>query len=246
MKTKKRSFVIGITTLSLVMLLLVTFTITYLTDHRNTLNVMGIGVGDNSDTDSNGNPKQTVRIALTEEKFAEYALANGGTAEIMTNALGEEYEKVELYNIVPGEKINKDSTVKNEGLDKVWVRVKLSDENGADIDLTAAPYSILGAQVNPDFVKHADGYYYYETALDVGATIPVFVNKGTDADPYTFMIPAGTNNTEMADLIGVLNLNVTADAIQFKAFTPDFTQEAPWIGEDGNPVPNEDIIPAKY
>ncbi|MDL2324261.1 hypothetical protein LJC61_03805 [Ruminococcaceae bacterium OttesenSCG-928-A16] len=233
MKTKKRSFVVAVTVLSLVALLLVSFTLAYLTDQRSTLNVLGIGTGgDNGDT-------PTVRIELTEPGFAG---TEGAVTTPMNPGTENEYSKVELYNVLPGQKVDKDPTITNTGAEAVYVRVKILDENDAVVDLNSATLAVLGASVDATNWTQKGDYWYLNSTLAVGASAKLFTNNGTADEPYTMMIPADKSNQDLADIMGLLNLNIIAESIQSRAFTPDMTAAEPWTVEGtGDPVV---IIPA--
>lgn len=239
MKRKTRRFTLGMAVLGLAILLLVSFTIAYLTDQRKTLNVLGI----NTDQDD-PNPTPSVKIKLTEAGFAADPLT---TTEVMNPGETDEYAKVTLVNILPGQKINKDPTVTNIGTDKVFVRVALLDKDDDPLDLDAGQVEILDASVDTTKWTYKSGYWYYTNgtancvALDVNASVPVLVSKTLGGVTYTMMIPEDTDNEDIEPYTGILNFQVVAQAVQSREFVPDMTKTNPWTYSDGTEFP---IIPA--
>lgn len=245
----RRRFTAMVTVLSLLLLLMISLTIAYFTDQRIVLNILGIGAG----SDGGGGEVSTVKIKLTEPGFAA---TDNVVKELMNPGEADEYAKLELYNILPGQKINKDPTITNIGAEPVYVRVKfvhkvydetLQTWTSTPVKFTESPYSILGAEVDSTkWTYKNDGYWYLNAALgteDANKTATVLKNRASGQDPaYTMALPAALDNTTASGLIGLFNLEVVAEAIQSRGFTPDMNEDDPWTMEDGTtPVT---IIPA--
>lgn len=249
MKKTKRSSIILITSLAVAVLLMVSLTLAYLTDFRSTLNVLGIGQGGPS-TSGAQSGKRTVMIELTEEKFAAQAVAEAAannrsySPTLMNPGTPHEYEKVELYDIVPGMTVNKDSTVGNIGSGRVFVRFRLlRDTTPYTYDTFASELNAkLGLEINEKWEKCTGGdnvnYYYTNntgaiTTLEPGASVPCFETKTQGSNEYTFMIPSDKTNSDLAVFANYLNLVVYAEAIQGAYFTPGaLTAADPWDGCD--------------
>lgn len=228
MKTKKRGFVVGVTVLTLAVLLLVSFTLAYLTDSRNTLNVLGIGAG----RDSSGNVIDTVKIELDEPGFKQ-------VAETKTDDDGNEY--YELMNVLPGISVDKDPTISNVGAGEVWVRVRLENEAGTELKLNESPLSVFNASVDTSKWIYIDGYYYYFEKLAVGATGIKFFEE--QAGGGTLKIDEKTGNSAFESLPEVLNMNVIAEAVQGDGFTPNYAGTTnPWVHSDNTPIVPETAI----
>lgn len=241
MKTKRRS-VIAITALTLVSLLLVSFTLAYLTDKRSTLNLLGIGA-----SGPNPGDDKTVQIKLTEPEFEKVATEKAA----MAKGEADEFSKLGLYNIVPGQEVNKDPTVTNIGAEDVYIRVKVvsAGANGATINLEENKYvKMLGFTVDTDnWVKVGD-YWYYRvstnpadaktgTKLAKNAAVKFFKNIGTAPKNYTMRIPTTIDNEDLTsnNLFGVVNMEIIAEAIQSREFTPDLTKAVPWAYSEADP-----------
>lgn len=235
-KTKgRKGLIIGIMAVALVGVLMAGLTMAYLTDQRETLNVLSIG---------------QVKIALYEEAFADQAIAARGddsAVTVMNPGEAEEYSVITLDNVVPGQPVNKDPKVDNLSPEDVYIRVQLLDDNDDPIDLEAEPYSRMGIQLASGWVVGADGFLYYTTALaPSAAAVPVFLEQSLSAadattdyaegTAYTMMLPADLTNDDIDDDVAtkfsqLVNLKLVAQAVQARGFDPDFSAPdttAPW------------------
>lgn len=241
MKTKRRITVM-VTSLAVALVLLVGLTMAYLTDSRSVLNQLGIGVG----KDENGNIKQAVQISLEEPSFiASLELDGDNPVDSATYLLSDPSEEVTealKSNLVPGDKIFKDPTITNVGSDSVYLRVK--------IDVTADQMekmtTDLGLAINDEiFTKGNDNYWYY-TGEKAGASCAEFSPEGvasffkttvdadsgrdTELSQYSMLIPNTWKNSDVREFLEVeegesgnllLEMKITAQAIQFKNFEPN-------------------------
>lgn len=234
MKMKRKSIMI-LTTLTLVTLMLVGATLAYLTDSRQTLNILGIGIGNKPEEEDKENPNNLmVLIKLTEDEFVAAAKAqNEKNVTAMRPGTDDEYSVVKLMGIYPNQRVNKDSKITNIGLGDVYVRVKLVDETGNPIDLNDATFQKhIKAAIGDKWVKMGDYYYYSvdgtnhakltaKTKTAAAGTVNVFkeeyFDKVNKTGPYTIYIPETANNETAAK---VVQLNVIAEAIQATDFEP--------------------------
>lgn len=104
----------------------------------------------------------------------------------------------------PGEPLAKDPTVKNDGANPCFVRIKV---DGLD-SLSAAGMityrtNYATGELGDGWVKGSDGYFYYNTVLEVGAT--------TDALFDQIVMPTDLTN---GDGTTEYNVVVTAEAVQ--------------------------------
>lgn len=106
--------------------------------------------------------------------------------------------------VYPGEPLAKDPTVKNDGANPCFVRIKVEglDCLGDAGDITYRTDYVTG-KLGDNWVKHEDGYYYYNTVLEVGAK--------TDALFDQIVIPTGLTN---GDAKTKFNVVVSAEAVQ--------------------------------
>ena len=106
--------------------------------------------------------------------------------------------------VYPGEPLAKDPTVTNDGANPCFVRIKVEGLN------CLAPASNITYRTNykdgklgDNWVKHTDGYFYYNKVLAVGET--------TDALFDQIVIPTDLKNGNAEDAFNVV---VTAEAVQ--------------------------------
>ena len=114
----------------------------------------------------------------------------------------------------PGQDVDMLVTVSNLS-NEVWIRIKpaISSESG----LEEIDESLLMIDTPANWVKKGS-YYYLKTPL-------------TSKDNVTFMrgltIPSTVKNSESGKKFTV---DIVAEAVQTKNFTPDFTADDPWFG----------------
>lgn len=104
----------------------------------------------------------------------------------------------------PGEPLAKDPTVKNDGANPCFVRIKvdgLDSLSPAGMITYRTDYATGG--LGDGWVKGSDGYFYYDTVLEVGTT--------TDALFDQIVMPTDLTN---GDGTTEYNVVVTAEAVQ--------------------------------
>ena len=262
--SKKRKSVITITSLTLVALMLIGFTLAFLTDQKRVLNVLGLGVGSSVPGGDPENPDNlSVLLKLHEPKFA---VDPNVTPKTYNAGTATEYKEYTMMNISPGDHINKDPKVKNVGRDNCYVRMQLVDKNKvttqypngtpiSNTDLTTGIYQYIGVEVTENWVYNTNDkfWYYNEETKDLtttgtkwapGKEMPIFVEKSATVNgadvKYTMFIPRNANNTQLNTIGKIFKLEVVAEAIQEKNFTPNLTLTNPW-SDNGVAVP---VIPA--
>ena len=130
-----------------------------------------------------------VKITLTEPQFSE------DTDNTNT-----------IANVVPNQVIDKDPTIANVGKNDAYIRVMLDYEG-----LTETQAQEVEALLNIDgenWIKGADGYYYYQNVLAAGADPVVLFTKLT--------IPNWGNVIKDT----TFEVEVTAEAVQADYFDP--------------------------
>lgn len=223
---KKRKLTLAVVILAIMLVVAIGFTIAYLTDQRKATNILGLGVGEDGTT-------QSVMISLTEPSFAAHA-DDDSQKYLASDATTGEITEATASNLLPGDRIYKDPTIKNVGADKVFLRVKL--------DITASQMEKLEKldfSVNTtDFELGADGFYYYTAGtagkcaeFAPGTSVDFFVTDGSVPDKYSMEIPEQWENSDIRELLGVtgtdpvgsnavFNLPITAQAIQARNYEP--------------------------
>ena len=138
---------------------------------------------------------------IVDIKIQNYKIDNNGQ---------EIAESNDNQEVMPGETISLIPKIHNLGME-CYVRMKVTyiDEN---ID-----FSNYVTGLSNDLTKHGN-YYYYNKVLNPGENIKIF---------DTIRIPENLdqNNTEKE-----LKLIITAEAVQYRNFEPDYSQEDPWKG----------------
>lgn len=143
----------------------------------------------------------------TDEK--ENVFTVGNVDIILSEPQWDEVGKAEAEDVYPGEALAKDPTVKNNGANPCFVRIKIEGlDQFADDIIYRTDYvdNVLGE----NWVLHTDGYFYYTQVLASGVT--------TDALFDQIVIPFSvTNNAEAAPIV------VTAYAAQAQGARPSFS-----------------------
>lgn len=130
----------------------------------------------------------------------------------------EEYQKNEnnveepwkdKSDILPGQNISKIPRIQNDGND-CYVRVKITYRDTEEIN----DECLFG--MSEDWIKADDGYYYYTKVLPHGEDVDVFQG---------LIIPEDFSQDNEGKSFYI---DIDADAIQSKNFTPDFQAAAPW------------------
>lgn len=130
--------------------------------------------------------------------------------------------------VYPGEPLAKDPTVKNDGANPCFVRIKVT---GLDCLAPAGNITYrtdyVPGKLGDNWVLHTDGYFYYDKVLAVGAT--------TDALFDQIVIPTDLTNGNATDKFDVV---VTAEAVQAQGAKASWsavqamtvTEIAAWFG----------------
>ena len=106
--------------------------------------------------------------------------------------------------VYPGEPLAKDPTVTNEGANPCFVRIKVEGLDCLDpAGLITYRTDYEDGKLGDNWVKHTDGYFYYNKVLAVGET--------TDALFDQIVIPTDLTNGDATTLHNVV---VTAEAVQ--------------------------------
>lgn len=154
-------------------------------------------------------------IYATTEQVANGNLGTGGVEiKLQKYQLDPENNEKELENedriVTPGEVVSFIPKIKSIG-DKCYIRAKIFYINN---QINIEDY-IVG--LSSRWQKHGD-YYYYDTAVNQDETIKLF-------DAIT--IPSNAGEL-IAD--NKIKIEITAEAVQEKNFSPDYSHENPWLG----------------
>lgn len=137
----------------------------------------------------------------------------------------DEYEKTEdggekpyedpKTEVVPGDEISKIARITNKEVD-AWIRAKVVfDFENPELSDSLTLDDLEG--IDPEkWVLAGDGYFYYKEILKTGESVDLFTGV---------TIPPEWNN---AYANCKFTVDVQADGIQAKNFTPDFNTDSPW------------------
>ena len=115
--------------------------------------------------------------------------------------------------VYPGEALAKDPTVKNDGANPCFVRIKVEGLDClGDAGMITYKTDYVADKLGNNWVKHTDGYFYYNKVLAVG--------EKTDALFDQIVIPTGLTN---GDGTTEYDIDVTAYAVQAQGAKPSFT-----------------------
>ena len=106
--------------------------------------------------------------------------------------------------VYPGEPLAKDPTVTNDGVNPCFVRIKVEGLDClGNAGMITYRTDYAADKLGDNWVKHTDGYFYYNKVLAVGET--------TDALFDQIVIPTGVENGNAETEFDVV---VTAEAVQ--------------------------------
>lgn len=112
----------------------------------------------------------------------------------------------------PGEPLAKDPTVKNDGANPCFVRIKVEGlDSLGDAGMITYRTDYVTDKLGDGWVKGDDGYFYYDTVLEVDET--------TDALFDQIVMPTGLTN---GDGNTKYNVVVTAEAVQAQGAKPSW------------------------
>lgn len=119
--------------------------------------------------------------------------------------------------VYPGEALAKDPTVKNDGANPCFVRIKVAGLDClGNAGMITYKTDYVTDKLGDNWVKGTDGYFYYNKVLEVGAT--------TDALFDQIVIPTGLEN---GDAETEFNVVVTAEAVQAQGARPAWDKPDP-------------------
>lgn len=141
---------------------------------------------------------------FTDDAEATNTFTVGNVDITLTEPNWEGTGSQDAPEVYPGEPLAKDPTVTNSGANPCFVRIKVE---GLDCLGTAGNITYrtdyVDNELGDNWVKHTDGYFYYNKVLAVGAT--------TDALFDQIVIPTALTNGNAETEFNVV---VTAEAVQ--------------------------------
>ncbi len=141
---------------------------------------------------------------FTDTDKAENTFTVGNVDITLTEPNWEGSGSQDAPEVYPGEPLAKDPTVKNTGANPCFVRVKVT---GLDCLAPAGNITYktdyVAGKLGDNWVKHTDGYFYYNQVLAVG--------DKTDALFDQIVIPTDLEN---GDAEAEFNVVVSAEAVQ--------------------------------
>lgn len=150
---------------------------------------------------------------FTDEDDATNTFTVGNVDITLTEPNWNSSGSVDAPEVYPGEALAKDPTVTNNGANPCFVRIKVTglDCLGTAGDITYRT-DYVDNKLGDNWVKHTDGYFYYNQVLAVGAT--------TDALFDQIVIPTALTN---GDGETAFNVVVTAEAVQAQGAKPSWS-----------------------
>lgn len=141
---------------------------------------------------------------FTDDEVATNTFTVGNVDITLTEPNWTSTGSQDAPEVYPGEPLAKDPTVKNDGANPCFVRIKVT---GLDCLAPASNITYrtdyVPGKLGDNWVLHTDGYFYYNKVLAVGAT--------TDALFDQIVIPTDLENGNAESEFDVV---VTAEAVQ--------------------------------
>lgn len=141
---------------------------------------------------------------FTDDEVATNTFTVGNVDITLTEPNWTSTGSQDAPEVYPGEPLAKDPTVKNDGKNPCFVRIKVT---GLDCLAPAGNITYrtdyVPGKLGDNWVLHTDGYFYYNKVLAVGVT--------TDALFDQIVIPTDLKN---GDAESEFNVLVTAEAVQ--------------------------------
>lgn len=131
--------------------------------------------------------------------------------------------------VYPGEALAKDPIVKNTGANPCFVRIKVEGLNclGENLLITYETENVSGA-LGENWVKGADGYYYFTKVLtsvdDKDSEWNVGLPTETTALFDHIRIPTNLTNEDGAEFADKYDVDITAEAIQAQGAMASWSQ----------------------
>ena len=141
---------------------------------------------------------------FTDDEVATNVFTVGNVDITLTEPNWTSTGSQDAPEVYPGEPLAKDPTVKNDGANPCFVRIKVTglDCLAPASNITYRTDYVTG-KLGDHWVDGGDGYFYYDQVLAVGAT--------TDALFDQIVIPTDLTNGDATTLHNVV---VTAEAVQ--------------------------------
>ena len=150
---------------------------------------------------------------FTDDEVATNTFTVGNVDITLTEPNWEGSGSNDAPEVYPGEPLAKDPTVKNDGANPCFVRIKVT---GLDCLAPAGNITYrtdyVPGKLGDHWVLHTDGYFYYDQVLAVDAT--------TDALFDQIVMPTDLEN---GDAESEFNVVVTAEAVQAQGAKPSWS-----------------------
>ena len=150
---------------------------------------------------------------FTDDEVATNVFTVGNVDITLTEPNWTSTGSQDAPEVYPGEPLAKDPTVKNDGANPCFVRIKVTglDCLAPASNITYRTDYVTG-KLGDHWVDGGDGYFYYDQVLAVGAT--------TDALFDQIVIPTDLTNGDATTLHNVV---VTAEAVQAQGARPSWS-----------------------
>lgn len=152
---------------------------------------------------------------FTDKDEKDNAFTVGNVGIVLTEPKWDAKGALEALDMYPGEAVDKDPTVTNDGKNPAFVRVKV--EWPTDVQMTYETGDNYNANVCNEAWTFDGEYFYYMAALPAGESTPAVFDR--------VRLSKETNN-DQANFAG--SIKVTAQAIQAQGIFPSYT-----VVEDG-------------
>lgn len=141
---------------------------------------------------------------FTDEEEATNTFTVGNVDITLTEPNWEGSGSQDAPEVYPGEPLKKDPTVKNVGANPCFVRIKVTGLDClAPAGMITYKTDYVTDKLGDNWVKHTDGYFYYNKVLAAGET--------TDALFDQIVMPTDLENGNATTKYNVV---VTAEAVQ--------------------------------
>ena len=151
---------------------------------------------------------------FTDDEVATNTFTVGNVDITLTEPNWTSTGSQDAPEVYPGESLAKDPTVTNDGANPCFVRIKVTGLDClGDAGMITYRTNYKDGKLGDNWVKHTDGYFYYNKVLAVGET--------TDALFDQIVIPTDLKNGNAEDAFNVV---VTAEAVQAQGAKASFTQ----------------------
>lgn len=150
---------------------------------------------------------------FTDDEVATNTFTVGNVDITLTEPNWTSTGSQDAPEVYPGEPLAKDPTVKNDGKNPCFVRIKVEGLDClGNAGMITYRTDYVPGKLGDHWVDGGDGYFYYDQVLAVGAT--------TDALFDQIVIPTGLTNGDATTLHNVV---VTAEAVQAQGARPSWS-----------------------